>query len=398
MTFLEECEIDYTEASLASLVDRIITLSVGEAEGSLLVQIDKGLSHAISDGELLFRINGREPTPEEFSIVRDDPEIQWDLSVTSLKPEIEDHVVKDLIESGIPARLLTTDDLVIFHILRKQDYDRLTGFDSAEVRKEFLKFLGTTIIEKTIGKVLGVGWATAALTARDVVGWLNRLSDLGEAFFPASRVNLNTTESDAADLIVPGEKYGLDLFFEHPVSRCLISYTEDEIERAKQDPSYRPARGCRGDVELQIDQTDAFAYEHPTILASSYPHIETFDPSTQNYLCIEEGYPLSSYEYAIRENPGILPTAGPGCVREEPHYREMKVGRLNNLEGGYYWIVPRHKVSFQPYNLSLREGETMRNILMTPGWISLTRPCAARSRRSWARRGRQRSPLMTWRA
>ena len=345
-------EIDYTEASLARLVDRIVTLSGGDTEDSLLVQIDKGLSQAISDGELLFRINGREPTSEELSVIRDDPEIRWNFQVASLEPEIEDHGVENLIESVLAVRTLTTDDLLIFQILRKEDYERLTGFDSEAVKKEFWKDVFQTGIVQIVTTLLGVGWISNVTTAVDVVRKIERLPELGEAFLESSRVNVNTTGTHAADRIVPGATYGLDLFFEFPAGdniSCRRNYTQEDLRRSRSDLSYRRDEGCQGDVKLRIDQTDKFVYEGPPLASDT---LFTFPQFSSRLAC---------WATSIDLIEGIADV----CTRTETRYDSKQVGQLNDLEAGYYWIIPRQRVTFQPYNRAPREGETIREASMT---------------------------------
>ena len=51
-----------------------------DGTGSLRVVLDKGLSARLSDQELVFRVNGQEPTASQLAVIEDDPEVRWDFT------------------------------------------------------------------------------------------------------------------------------------------------------------------------------------------------------------------------------------------------------------------------------------------------------------------------------
>ena len=71
--------VSFTEGGLRDFVQSIIDVAP-DGTGSLRVVLDKGLSARLSDQELVFRVNGREPTASQLEVIEDDPEVRWDFT------------------------------------------------------------------------------------------------------------------------------------------------------------------------------------------------------------------------------------------------------------------------------------------------------------------------------
>ena len=71
--------VSFTEGGLRAFVSSIIDV-VPDGAGQLRIILDKGLSARLSDQELVFRVNGREPTASQLAVIEDDPEVRWDFT------------------------------------------------------------------------------------------------------------------------------------------------------------------------------------------------------------------------------------------------------------------------------------------------------------------------------
>ena len=71
--------VSFTEGGLRAFMPSIIDV-VPDGAGQLRIILDKGLSARLSDQELVFRVNGREPTASQLAVIEDDPEIRWDFT------------------------------------------------------------------------------------------------------------------------------------------------------------------------------------------------------------------------------------------------------------------------------------------------------------------------------
>ena len=98
--------VSFTEGGLRDFVQSIIDVAPDGA-GSLRVVLDKGLSARLSDQELVFRVNGQEPTASQLAVIEDDPEVRWDftnrpvLSADGLEFFNLGHEVNKLIEGDL---------------------------------------------------------------------------------------------------------------------------------------------------------------------------------------------------------------------------------------------------------------------------------------------------------
>ena len=71
--------VSFTEGGLRAFVPSIIDV-VPDGAGQLRIILDKGLSARLSDQELVFQVNGREPTASQLAVIEDDPEVRWDFT------------------------------------------------------------------------------------------------------------------------------------------------------------------------------------------------------------------------------------------------------------------------------------------------------------------------------
>ena len=358
-------EIDYTQSSLASLVGRIVTLNGGDSEDSLMVHIDKGLAAAISDGQLLFRVNGNPPRPDQLAIVRDDPLLEWNFEAAAASTLNDDGVWR--INGGVPVRLLSNDDFLVVQFFREADRDKFSGFDSAAARRAFFLWVAEEVVVGGLAHLSGNSWIQVLSEAYSIHGRVEQAGsfyDSLEGLTASTRVNVNKRGSQADDRITPGVEYGLDFFFDHPVKyeqhvpgniqRCPV-YSDQDIERAIQDEMFRkrPADAvsempCQADITLTINQTDEFDYlgDLPPTPNHSYYWLQR--------TCKDAGYD----GYATAEDGEIY------CARLEEDWASKPVGTFRDLEQGYYWVIPQQAVEFEITDQS-REGEVLVGARMT---------------------------------
>ena len=363
-------DVRYNESWLKSLADRVVAVAPGSTADALSIDMDKGIAAAVSDGQLLFRVDGRPPRSDRLAIVRDDPVVEWDFGVgASALDDDGVHRVND----GVPVRLLSNDDFLVLQFFRDADRDRFSGFDGAAARRALYLWLAEQVVVGGLAHLSGRTWVKALAEAYSTHGRVRPAPsalDYLDALRASSRANVNRMGSPADDRILPGQEYGLDFHFDHAVTweqsdragqtsvlRCP-EYTGGDIERAIREQAFRkrPAgaagdRPCHADITLQIEQVDTFEYRTDMPPA---PDDSLFWLMTT---CAEAGY--DSY------SRGLDPRAGRYyCDRREVERSSRSVGTLADLEQGFYWVIPRQAVVFAPRADLARPGEDVAGVTM----------------------------------
>ncbi len=340
--------LKYSEAMLEDFEDRLIRLDVGDTAASLTVEINKGLSAAISNGELVFRVNGREPDADELRIAEDDPLVVWSFPDSGLSNPLTDQGVSRL-EDGTPFRLMTNDEFRVVQLFRESDYERIAGLDP-NVRRDFIRDLTKTLA----GLLVPLPeWAKALghlSTVSDVVGILNNLPAIHEAFTPSTRVHLTAigTGAQPVDKVQLDQDYGLLLLFDkgHPrdsdwQGRKLLycGYSPDDIEFAENNTTFRKHDDCIDDVHLTLRQEDTASFQ-------------LGDPFARGPC--PDGYTKEpTYSGKLGETFW--------CRRlEHKRYTDKPLGTLPQLEHGYYLVMPKWRPVFNLADIMLpREDETV---------------------------------------
>ena len=340
--------LEYSEAMLEDFEDRLIRLDVSDTADSLTVEINKDLSAAISNGELVFRVNGREPDADELRIAEDDPLVVWSFPDSGLSNPLTDHGVSRL-EDGTPFRLMTNDEFRVVQLFRESDYERIAGLDP-NVRRDFIRDLTKTLA----GLLVPLPeWAKALghlSTVSDVVGILNNLPAIHEAFTPSTRVHLTTigTGAQPVDKVQLGQDYGLLLLFDkgHPrdshvqgPSLLYCGYTDEQIEFAENNTTFRKHDDCIDDVHLTLRQEDTASFQLGDPFArGGCPDGYTREPT---------------YSGKLGETFW--------CRRlEHERYTDKPLGTLPQLEHGYYLVMPKWRPVFNLADIMLpREDETV---------------------------------------
>ena len=343
---------DYSRSSLGRMGNAWIGLSPGTDGSGLTIDIDKGLAQAISGGTLVFEVDGSPPGAEQLAIVRDDPIVEWDFEVVA--SALEDEGVRLVGDEGVPARVLSNDDLLVLQFFDEAHRDAYSGFDGRAARKEFYRWLALELAGGALAHLSGQSWLVAlakAYSAYGVVEHADSAVDWVEGLAASSRVNVNKRGSQPDDRIQPGQEYGLDLFFDHTLTwersdrlgqtdiLACPAYTRGDVERARRDKSFRkrPAGAtsdtpCQADITLKIQQWDTFSYRTQMTLA--WPSVHSYWTA-----CEEAGY--DGYV------PGPDPLDGRYyCTRQDAESSSKTLGTLEGLEHGFYWVIPRQAVRF----------------------------------------------------
>ena len=347
-------DVPFTREGLEEFASSIVTLSVRGR--SVVIDIDKALSRAISDGELVFRVDGRTPRPDEVSVIRDDPMIAWNLGFDPgliLDAELEQ--VADVQVDGEQVLAWANEDFLLIRV-PNEHYAKLAGLDE-DVLTDAALDIATGILV-AVAKSLAGGWVLAtadlALTANSVVFFVENRHEIGEAAAASSRVALREV-TDASnpggavsETIAPGRRYFLDLFFKaNPCGKYSTrEYGSDNLI----------ARECPF-IQLGINATDTFVYEH---------HRLGVESSSMTITC-PEGYspPTGSTKRCQRREEGglTLPVAGfrqpevPSTTQSLTPCREDRqlVCLPAPLVG--FWIVPRQLVEFELVDWQPRPDE-----------------------------------------
>ena len=345
---------------LNNFEDRLIRIDGDESRDALTVNLDKRVMRAISDGELLLRVDGDPPRSDQLTIIRDDPVVEWTVGDSTLRLLNDDGVHR--VFRGVPARILSNDNLLVLQFFRAADRDLFGGVGGAAARSGLYLWLADAARRGRLVNVAERPWI--ALLA-EVYAAHGRLTHVGlpmdhlEALRPSSRVHLNLRGSGAIDRIVPGNGYGLDFSFDHlltwenvdgDVAQCP-RYSDGDIARALRDRAFRkrPAGAmgdapCQADIRLQIEQEDIVDYWQDMPLAT--------DDSLFSLMttCAEARYDSASRGPDPREGKYY-------CHRRDVERSSMSLGNLANLEHGFYWVVPRQAVVFRPRADLARVGE-----------------------------------------
>ena len=341
----------WRESVMEDFEDWLILVGAGDSAGALSVDIDKSIAEAISDGRLLFRVDGRPPGSDELSIVRDDPIVAWTPGDSTATPLDDDGVHR--VVDGVPVRILSNEDVLVLQFFRETDRDRFGGVAGASARKALYLWLVEEGAAGRLAHMSGQPWIPVLAAMYGTHGRIRHVgSAVGyrEALRGSSRVHVNRRVAQADDRIRRGQEYGLDFFFDHAVTwenargdivPCA-QYSDGDIRRAVQDPAFRKRpsgatgdRPCRADIRLQIEQQDAIVYgvDAPSTPDESFVSLMT--------ACAAAGYDSIGRRPAPEEG-------GYHCHRWDVERSSTSLGTLGDLEHGFYWVMPRQPVALRP--------------------------------------------------
>ena len=142
--------LEFSESTVQSLASRLLTLTP-RGNDELLIDIDKEIAGAISDGTLVFRINGREPGAEQLDIIQDDPLFSWNF-LEREEPASQLEYIDVEGEEGVQAAVV--DDILIVK-LSADRYATLSGLDAetSEIRRKVLNDLFINLAVTLSGSV-----------------------------------------------------------------------------------------------------------------------------------------------------------------------------------------------------------------------------------------------------
>ena len=330
-------DLEFSEAAVRGLAAKLITLRPGSG-GELLIDIDKGITEAISDGELTFRINGKQPTADQLDVVQDDPVISWNV------PEESDDPLSRLRYVDIPnwagaEATVVNDNLVVK--MPHHMYGLLSGIadETSQNRPEQLWDLALNVgsISATIAAHTGLITAPKVVTAIGLYSGICTLQfHLGEGFplsaernSPSTRVELigfrQHHERDYICTFVQGSRVReVNFHQEYPLILWLwLGYPRDpatsEIIR---DDSGKPEVFTR-EVDLNVNGSARLLYD------------------------VERSFPLAPCPTNPIDLSGIayVPVSPCPFVKNEP-LESIDFGSITLESGHGYMILPPQTVTF----------------------------------------------------
>ncbi len=326
--------VTFTPAGLEAFVSRLVTVSVqGDA---VVMDIDKDLSHAISDGELIFRVDGRTPHREEVTVLQDDPKIEWDLGfdLASFSKPAELELIADVEVDGEQILAWANEDILLIRV-PDDKYAELAGIDKdaligAARNLGIDIFLAVAAAVKPTFWVFSLGKVISAMS--DVIFLLTRGDDLLELGVASSRAALRefTDESRpsgaVSEAIAPGRRYALDLFFK--------MYTCGKYATVEYGSA--PGRSECPDISLGINVIDTFVYEHDQLGTGSHGSTITC-PKGYRVLSASKrcqrragsGYSIPVITFKQPEVPSPSQSLTP-C-----HHLDCRVQQV------HFWLIPR---------------------------------------------------------
>ena len=302
-------EVPFTAAALEEFASRIVTLSVRESD--VVIDIDKSLSTAISDGELVFRVDGRTPRKDEVIVLQDDPRMSWNWGapIVNTNAELKLKRIDDAeLDNGEKVPAWTKGDTLIIRI-PDRIYDELTGLDRDLWRTAF-KNISLDLLTAVAGAKVPPAWVISAVklysAASDVHFLLTKgLPTAYEVQVGGTHVMLREYADEKgrsgaeSSSIKPGSEYWMDMFFR---MKCRKSDTRDG--KVVWSP-------CENHVSLGINVTDTFVYEShelgsPTSSGTVKCPTDYRPPTSTTKLCQrrhETGYSFPVVEFEQSELP-----------------------------------------------------------------------------------------------
>ncbi len=323
-------DVRHNASWLEALAEKVVAVTPGSTGDELSLDIDKDVATAISDGQLLFQIDGSAPRSDALAIIRDDPVVEWDFMATGASMLDDDGVHRTPI--GVRVRLLSNRDLLVMRFSRKADRDRFDGVDGTSARRALYLWLTEEIGAGRFAYLAGRPWVRALAGAYSIHGRappVRSALDPLEALRAGSRVHVSRRSPQAGSGIVPGREYGLEFVFDH-------------METGEQ--------GDTG-IRLKIDQDDALEYR------IDVPYTQDDSPSSLLAMCEEAGY--HSYSQGLDRQAGKY-----YCHRRDVERSSRSLGTVADLEYGFYWVVARQSVVFEPRPSLVRSGEMVAGAAM----------------------------------
>lgn len=139
--------LSFDTNTIANFVEPLIQIT-SDNSSSVEIKIDKKLAERISSNELIFKIDGRKPSPDELKTLVDDPIIIWDTKETEELGEKygeysflkNGHPFTLYIEPGTGVAVLEVDESYYNHLMGIINYSSKINFN--EIKDTALTFLG----------------------------------------------------------------------------------------------------------------------------------------------------------------------------------------------------------------------------------------------------------------
>ena len=228
-------DLSFTTSALEDLAPRLVTPSVdGDA---VVLDIHKSLSGAVSDGEIAFRINGRNAADDELTVIEDDPVVELKIPIDGLGTFSEDDIVAvELDGETVPA--FGNGEIVAVPVPKRTSAE-LASLNPELRDKTWFYWIGLLSDPLVLVATKGSGskawtaarkWISKGLktlsSTRDVQSLVS--TSWWEDVLPSSRVVLRALADEEdqelgsafAGMVVPGNEYALNVFFETQPVTC----------------------------------------------------------------------------------------------------------------------------------------------------------------------------------
>ena len=141
-------DLEFSQDAVQRLASKLVTLTP-RGNDELLINMDKEIATAISDGALIFRVNGKSPSAEQLDIIQDDPLFSWKFLERDEPPSQLEYVdVQD--EEGVQVSVV--NDLVVVKMSMDR-YWTLSGLgeETSEIRRKALGDLLINVVTTLSG-------------------------------------------------------------------------------------------------------------------------------------------------------------------------------------------------------------------------------------------------------
>ena len=317
-------DLEFSEAAVQGLVSRLVTLTP-RGDGELLIGIDKDIASAISEGQLVFRINGKKPTAEQLDIIQDDPLVSWlfrgsDESDSPLEymdvPDEED------------VQVAVMDDNVVVK-MPIPTYGRLSGIveETLENRAEQLADLLVNVASLVTTGPLAVPLSVYSAICTGAL-YLGEVIPLYvESHGSSTRVELaGYTQGRERTLCAPltGTRVRRINFHQeyHPILWMWLSPPYDWVRNERGQLVWSPVLGGSRTIDLNVNGSVGLKYSEKTVAPTSI-------------LCLTAP--------VIRL---VAPLPGCSYITSEP-LDSVRFGSVTLEEGHGYMILPSRTVTIE---------------------------------------------------
>jgi len=337
-------DVDFSTANIAKFVSKLISISAPDAT-SLDITLDKSLSKHISDNELVFTIDGREPTREELSVTKDDPTVQWYWSVTT-KQQVEktayDFKNKNFLYGITNMELLHNGTIVVE--MTTGSYDNIFGQGNSDGIKTLIDYVGSFLKEQLVSAIatgLAGPAAPAALVPIGIINAAGAAISVGKLIYksdvPSTGIMLVGNKDNKGRVLQQKEYVPILLvnntslsFLPSQIRNLSVEVRSFELSPSEGSPSEydfdsSPESLQIGKISLRKDM--GYVIIPPIQISFSMPwlyfsgdsygvrlktKLKTWDSETPTDVAVSPTsaiYPLFSYKHSIYANEALLDTS-----------------------------------------------------------------------------------------